>query len=914
MILRQLTLASALAAIVLTSACGGGGSGAGYQPSPTPTQPTDPGPDPDPDPEPEPEPDPEPEPPPTPGPNDPRPRYTGVSDNILVMTNADLAHDQGHTGAGVKIGLLDDMQYDYDPLDGKVAFYGDYTDEPGEPDSEEHGKRGHGAVIGGAMVGRPGADFAGGIAPDAELYWGRICVNDGCWSDAAGRAAEEMTQMGVGIFNLSLGGTYENEEDAVFSTRAWKAAMDTVIQTNGLVIVSTGNSAHETSGYPAAAPFHAPELIDNWLAVTAVDVANDGSIAGHSGYANQCGDAADWCISAPGRTLQPAVPGTNYEYGAVGTSMSAGLVSGVAALVSGAYPWMTGDNIQKTLLTTAIDLGEAGVDRTYGWGLVDANRAVRGPGQFIHDFNANVDSGRYIFSNDIHGEGGLIKEGGGTLILAGDNSFAGETVVRDGRLGFAGDTASNVSVTDGGTYAAMGGVLGGDYTALEGATTQVAIGQPLQVAGDALLDGTLDLLKPDAGYTAGGRETVLTAGSVDGTFADTTYGNGFFWTAELDYTDTGVFADLTRTSAAASAMSVGAAAAVVDGAGQMDGLVQVLDEAVQSGAGQGKSQILSDAARIMHADRADTALASLTGQIHGTARTVGLTGAINSSRLHADRLPRLANTTTRTAWIGGTRIEGDLERPGYAQASYRHDETVLGIDMPLGRSTVGASISRARIDADINGHRDTFDSHATTVTAYGFKPMGSWYAAGQLGYTAAEIDTRRDVIVGEQAVELLSSRDASVWQARVEAGYRLASGLSPFAAVGSIRYEPDGFSERGDTALGLAAGSDSQSVSYLDLGLRHQHRISGGWTFQGVLAYRNMFSGRDTSFRAWFSGEPEADFTVNGQPIGSDAVRAMLGIAFAPGQRVTYLGNVGAERVSGQQENVSAQLEVRLAF
>lgn len=40
----------------------------------------------------------------------------------------------------------------------------------------------------------------------------------------------------------------------------------------------------------------------------------------------------------------------------------------------------------------------------------------------------------------------------------------------------------------------------------------------------------------------------------------------------------------------------------------------------------------------------------------------------------------------------------------------------------------------------------------------------------------------------------------------------------------------------------------------------------------------------------------------------------MVGVGYTHNDRVTFFGNVGAEKVSGQQDNVSAQLGVRVAF
>lgn len=59
-----------------------------------------------------------------------------------------------------------------------------------------------------------------------------------------------------------------------------------------------------------------------------------------------------------------------------GTSMAAPHVSGVAALVFGKNPNLTPSQVESILENTAADLGPAGYDPTFGWGLVNAAAAL----------------------------------------------------------------------------------------------------------------------------------------------------------------------------------------------------------------------------------------------------------------------------------------------------------------------------------------------------------------------------------------------------------------------------------------------------------------------------------------------------------------------------------------------------------
>ncbi|WP_205948718.1 hypothetical protein [Pseudoxanthomonas sp. SGT-18] len=113
-------------------------------------------------------------------------------------------------------------------------------------------------------------------------------------------------------------------------------------------------------------------------------------------------------------------------------------------------------------------------------------------------------------------------------------------------------TAGSVRVGNGAVFQGAGRI-GGDFTASPQATTAIAIGEPLQVQGQANLAGTLHLLAPAPGYPVGSSERLMGYRSHTGAFSAVTYGSGFFYTAQLDYGSNSLDARLERTSAASTA-------------------------------------------------------------------------------------------------------------------------------------------------------------------------------------------------------------------------------------------------------------------------------------------------------------------------------------------------------------------------
>lgn len=125
----------------------------------------------------------------------------------------------------------------------------------------------------------------------------------------------------------------------------------------GVVVAAAGNDAM----------FDSTPDNPNFLMVSATD-AND-SLATFSNTGNNVD------IAAPGVSILTTKMGGSYAW-AAGTSLSTPIVAGVAALVISVNPNLTGTQIQEVLKTSADDLGPAGWDASYGYGRVNAYKAV----------------------------------------------------------------------------------------------------------------------------------------------------------------------------------------------------------------------------------------------------------------------------------------------------------------------------------------------------------------------------------------------------------------------------------------------------------------------------------------------------------------------------------------------------------
>jgi bacillopeptidase F len=80
-------------------------------------------------------------------------------------------------------------------------------------------------------------------------------------------------------------------------------------------------------------------------------------------------------IAGPGVNVRSSYPGQTYAFFS-GTSMATPHIAGVVALMRQADPNIAVDAIKQIIYETAFDLGAAGEDNSYGWGMIDAYEAV----------------------------------------------------------------------------------------------------------------------------------------------------------------------------------------------------------------------------------------------------------------------------------------------------------------------------------------------------------------------------------------------------------------------------------------------------------------------------------------------------------------------------------------------------------
>jgi serine protease len=175
------------------------------------------------------------------------------------------------------------------------------------------------------------------------------------------------------VINLSLGGGgySQTEQDAFLRARA----------AGVIVVAAAGNSGSSSASYPAAYNgVIAVSAVDSKLARAAysnygalIDVAAPGGSMGLD--VNKDGQG-DGILSTSGSDGSGKIEFT-YTF-QTGTSMAAPHVAGVIALMKAVKPDLTPDMFDALLVSGALtqDLGNKGRDNDFGYGMIDAYKAV----------------------------------------------------------------------------------------------------------------------------------------------------------------------------------------------------------------------------------------------------------------------------------------------------------------------------------------------------------------------------------------------------------------------------------------------------------------------------------------------------------------------------------------------------------
>ncbi|MEO6239415.1 MAG: S8 family peptidase, partial [Vicinamibacterales bacterium] len=304
---------------------------------------------------------------------------------------------RGLTGRGIGVAVIDSGVAPHSALRGAVVVAEDFTDQRGKGKAGRD-EYGHGTHVAGIIAEKGTAGHIG-MAPGVSILNLKVLNADGSGKtsdviEAIDWAIAHRAAYNIRIINLSLGHpVFESYRDDPLCQAAQRA-----VDAGILVVAAAGNFGKTDDGRPVVGGIIAPGNTPSVLTVGALNtrgtvVRSDDVMAT---YSSRGPTAIDGVLkpelAAPGNRIVATSAADGYlartyperviGHGAAsyfemsGTSMSAAVVSGAAALVLEARPSLTPAQVKATLQLTSSRVAGAGLIEA-GAGSVNVAAAVR---------------------------------------------------------------------------------------------------------------------------------------------------------------------------------------------------------------------------------------------------------------------------------------------------------------------------------------------------------------------------------------------------------------------------------------------------------------------------------------------------------------------------------------------------------
>lgn len=258
------------------------------------------------------------------------------------------------TGSGVRVAVVDSG---IQPNHFDLRVSGGVSYVPGRRSWVDD--NGHGTHVAGTIAASWNRHGVVGVAPYARLYSVKVLDRNGRGSlSSVLNGLMWCYRSGMHIVNLSLGSAERSHSTRIYN-RAYEHVGQKLRSRGILAVAAAGNDYHRPVGNPARCP--------SFMAVSAIDAKR--RLARFSNIGPQVE------VCAPGVNIISTYPTSTYRT-LSGTSMACPHVAGAAALVKARRSYWHGDKIRVHLWRTALDLGNRGRDWAYGYGQVNALRAV----------------------------------------------------------------------------------------------------------------------------------------------------------------------------------------------------------------------------------------------------------------------------------------------------------------------------------------------------------------------------------------------------------------------------------------------------------------------------------------------------------------------------------------------------------
>ena len=458
-------------------------------------------------------------------------------------------------------------------------------------------------------------------------------------------------------------------------------------------------------------------------------------------------------------------------------------------------------------------------------------------------------------SSSIGGDGGLNKLDAGTLILEGDHTYTGDTVIDGGLLEVNGSIASVVTINAGGSLGGSGTTGGlvvtgtlapgnsigtlnvaGDVSFAVGSVLEIEVDPSgasdlVAATGDVTIDGgTVSVLTDTTAFNFLTEYTIVTAGGeVNGQFDDVVTDLAFL-TPTLSYLDSSVLLTLRRNDVDFAAI------------GQTPNEIAT-GVAIESQINGALGNIIIN----LDAATARDAFSQIAGEVHPSVRTA----MTEENRLVRNAVLGHLTYNKGTSGIWGEawgytgNSDGDTNASGLDRDGYG---LLVGADVAVGEgSNMGLAVSYSDTDIDLDGRPGSATSNLGSGSVETFSVLGylsadlfglNFRAGGGFGWS--DVTTLRNVTFGTFSETLSASYDGSVLFGFAEFGYPLdleGAQLEPYIGLSISEAETDEFLETGGiSSLRIAEGIENGSAA--TLGARFATDAGSSFQLRGNAGYQ----------------------------------------------------------------------------
>lgn len=700
---------------------------------------------------------------------------------------------------------------------------------------------------------------------------------------------------------------------------------DAVENKGGLFIWSAGNDKNKNASLEAGLPYFDNKLEKGWISVVGVSPEKAGKYNVLDKLSKAGSEAAYWSISASERGVKKATALYTSVEIPIGSSFAAPKVTRAAALVYDKFDWMTANQIRQTLFTTTdktelnqnpATMSEANLrnvtmfpDSTYGWGMLNEKRALKGPGAFMDIskygdtsiFKANLPAGKVsYFDNDIYGNGGLEKLGAGTLHLTGNNSFSGGSTVTAGTLEIHQIHSSPITVGAGGTlvlnpkaivgydtsgFSLIGtvnpqeithsgikvknygnvkfngntAIIGGDYVAYNGSNTQVGFKNSVKVLGTIRIENAnISILSNDY-VTKNEIATVMEGQSVEGNIANVET-NGMR-TASAEIKDGKIVASLSRQNVV-DYVGEDASASTKNVAGNVEKVFEDLDNKIEKGIATEKEVLAARTLQTMATSTFTSATEVMSGEIYASAQALTLSQAQDVNRDLSNRFSRIDNLKNSKddteVWFSALGGAGKLRRDGYASADTRIVGGQAGIDKRFSpTTTLGLALNYSYAKANFDKYAGESKSDMVGLSLYGKQDLGNdFYFAGRLGVANVSSKVERELLtaIGDRIEGKINHHDKML-STYLELGKKF-NWFTPYVGI-SQDYLRRGSFDESTATWGIKADKKTYRATNFLVGARAEY-VADKYKLYASLSHSINTDKRDLAYEGRFTGSSVA--------------------------------------------------------